>query len=119
MIDRQQWKNFVQGRLEILASKAGFSEKLPEVMIQVPPKPEMGDLAFPMFLFAKAMKKSPNTISQELSDDINSLDNKPSGTAFAAGPYMNVRLDMNDMIGGLFKKIEAEGDDYGKTQSVS
>ena len=95
MIDKAQWKNLVQERLQRLYEQSGHEGKLQDVVIQIPPKPELGDLAFPLFAFAKAFAKAPNLLSQELSADINALADKPDGEAFAAGPYMNVRLNMN------------------------
>ncbi len=37
-----------------------------EGLIEIPPRPEMGDYAFPCFQLAKALKKAPNIIAQEL-----------------------------------------------------
>ncbi|MBQ4500533.1 MAG: hypothetical protein II962_01715, partial [Spirochaetales bacterium] len=54
MIDKAQWKQLVQDRLQNLYEKSGHEGKLQDVVIQVPPKPELGDLAFPLFAFAKA-----------------------------------------------------------------
>lgn len=115
MIDKEQWKALVQARLQSLFEKTGRQGQLPEVVIQVPPKPEMGDLAFPLFAFAKSFGKAPNVISQMLSDDINSLVDKPDGQAFAAGPYMNVRLNMDGMVRELYKQIVKQASEFGKT----
>ena len=115
MIDKEQWKALVQARLQSLFEKTGRQGQLPEVVIQVPPKPEMGDLAFPLFAFAKSFGKAPNMISQMLSDDINALVDKPDGQAFAAGPYMNVRLNMDGMVRELYKQIVKQASEFGKT----
>ena len=77
---------------------SGHEGKLQDVVLQVPPKPELGDLAFPLFAFAKAFSKAPAAIAQELAADINALEDKPDGEAFVAGPYMNVRLNMDQMV---------------------
>ena len=34
-------------------------------MIEIPPKPEMGDFAFPCFRLAKVFRKAPPLIAQE------------------------------------------------------
>ena len=98
MIDKAQWKDLVQTRLQLMYENSGHEGKLADVVIQVPPKPELGDLAFPLFAFAKAFSKAPNILAQTLSEDINALSDKPDGEAFAAGPYMNVRLNMDKMV---------------------
>ena len=115
MIDKAQWKSLVQARLQLMYEKSGHEGTLNDVVLQVPPKPELGDLAFPLFAFAKAFSKAPNILAQELSADINALSDKPDGEAFAAGPYMNVRLNMDKMVSDLYLKIVKEASDYGRT----
>ena len=105
MIDKAQWKSLVQARLQLMYENSGHEGKLNDVVLQVPPKPELGDLAFPLFAYAKAFSKAPNILAQELSADINALSDKPDGEAFAAGPYMNVRLNMDKMVSDLYLKI--------------
>ena len=118
MIDKAQWKALVQSRLQNMFESTGHEGKLADVVIQVPPKPELGDLAFPLFAFAKVFSKAPNIIAQELSADINSLSDKPDGEAFAAGPYMNVRLNMDKMVADLYKQIIGQVSDFGKTKTI-
>jgi arginyl-tRNA synthetase len=118
MIDKAQWKALVQARLQNMYESTGHEGKLADVVIQVPPKPELGDLAFPLFAFAKAFSKAPNILSQQLADDINALSDKPDGEAFSAGPYMNVRLNMDKMVSNLYRQIVKQASDYGKTNAV-
>ena len=115
MIDKAQWKDLVQTRLQLMYENSGHEGKLADVVIQVPPKPELGDLAFPLFAFAKAFSKAPNILAQTLSEDINALSDKPDGEAFAAGPYMNVRLNMDKMVAKLYEQIVSEAAAFGKT----
>lgn len=43
-------------------------------MIEIPPKPEMGDFAFPCFRLAKVFRKAPPLIAQELKERIETPD---------------------------------------------
>ena len=45
-----------------------------EKLIEIPPKPELGDYAFPCFQLAKEMRKAPQMIAQELSEKIGEQD---------------------------------------------
>ena len=45
-------------------------EALP--LLETPPKPELGDYAFPCFRFAKTMHKAPNLIAEELAEKLRS-----------------------------------------------
>ena len=118
MINKEEWKSLVQNTLQRMYEESGHEGMLSPVVLQVPPKPEMGDLAFPLFAYAKAFSKAPNVLAQELSARINALDgdfgaNKPDGEAFALGPYMNVRVNMDSVVSQMYGKIKSSGASYG------
>ncbi len=69
-------------REEILA---GFS---------APPKPELGDIAFGCFRLARALRKSPAAVATELAPRMPCTGLVAEATA--AGPYLNLRLNMGD-----------------------
>lgn len=118
MINEEEWKSLVQNTLQRMYEESGHEGMLSPVVLQVPPKPEMGDLAFPLFAYAKAFSKAPNVLAQELSARINAISedpnaNKPDGEAFALGPYMNVRVNMDSVVSQMYGKIKAGGASYG------
>ena len=118
MINKEEWKSLVQNTLQRMYEESGHEGMLSPVVLQVPPKPEMGDLAFPLFAYAKAFSKAPNVLAQELSARVNALDgdfgaNKPDGEAFALGPYMNVRVNMDSVVSQMYGKIKSSGASYG------
>lgn len=113
MINKEEWKVLVQKSLQDMFDETGREGSLQPVVLQVPPKPEMGDLAFPLFAYAKSFGKAPNAIAQELSAKINSLSDKPDGEAFALGPYMNVKLNMDGVVSQMYEKIKSDGSSYG------
>lgn len=118
MIKKEEWKSLVQNTLQRMYEESGHEGMLSPVVLQVPPKPEMGDLAFPLFAYAKAFSKAPNVLAQELSARINAISedpnaNKPDGEAFALGPYMNVRVNMDSVVSQMYGKIKSSGASYG------
>ena len=113
MINKEEWKVLVQKSLQDMFDETGREGSLQPVVLQVPPKPEMGDLAFPLFAYAKSFGKAPNAIAQELSARINSLSSKPDGEAFALGPYMNVKLNMDGVVSQMYERIKSDGSSYG------
>lgn len=118
MINKEEWKSLVQNTLQRMYEESGHEGMLSPVVLQVPPKPEIGDLAFPLFAYAKAFSKAPNVLAQELSARVNALDgdfgaNKPDGEAFALGPYMNVRVNMDSVVSQMYGKIKSSGASYG------
>ena len=84
-----------------------------EGLLEVPPKPEMGDYAFPCFQLAKVMRKAPNMISQELSEKINKDGFEK---VEALGPYVNFFLDKSSFSQSIINKVLSEGDSYGASQ---
>jgi len=61
-------------------------------VIETPPEPKLGHLAFPCFRLAKEMKKAPPAIAQEISGNL--MQSPPSwlAEAKATGPYVNIFL---------------------------
>ncbi len=43
-------------------------------LIEIPPRPEMGDFAFPCFRLAKTMRKAPNIIAADIKEAIGDVD---------------------------------------------
>ncbi|MCL2602304.1 MAG: arginine--tRNA ligase [Treponema sp.] len=64
-----------------------------QVTAEVPPNPDMGDIGFPMFGFAKLFRKAPPQIAALLAGQL-------PGTQ-ALGPYLNVRLDRAETVRGI------------------
>ena len=62
-----------------------------DLHFDIPPSPEMGDLAVGMFPFAKAAKKSPADFAAELAESLQPTRFVRAWTA--SGPYLNIALD--------------------------
>ncbi|MBI2548657.1 arginine--tRNA ligase [Candidatus Woesearchaeota archaeon] len=87
-----------------------------EVILEVPPSPELGDYAFPCFPLAKIMKKSPQEIAQDLSKQL-----KPSPLIErieAHGPYVNFFLDQHTQAIDTLQHILKEKENYGRKKSL-
>lgn len=59
-------------------------------LLAPPPKPELGDLAFPCFRLAKALRKAPPQIAQELAAAL--AGHEMFVSTRATGPYLNLSL---------------------------
>lgn len=60
-----------------------------------PPNPDMGHLAFGCFIFAKALKKSPAVVAQELQKVLGDVPGLQS--VEAAGPYLNFKFNASKL----------------------
>lgn len=79
----------------------------------VPPNPEMGDMALACFKLSKLLRKSPVVIAKELSENL-SLDALPSISQIRSeGGYLNFFFRDSFRI-KLLKDMLDQGQDYGK-----
>ena len=115
---KNQWKDLVACEVKALAAEKGFAIE-PDIQVLTPPKPELGDVAFPMFAFAKAMRMAPPAIAAEVKSRLEKKSGVPSGELLVAGPYLNLKIDTSALAGELYERVSAEGDEYGKHKSLS
>lgn len=80
--------------------------------VVVPPKPDMGDLAYGCFKLAKERGLSPNELAKTVADKIQHLDQSIECVE-ALGPYVNFKIKNQVFVERVIKEIEARGDAYG------
>ncbi len=56
---------------ELLAAHMDMPAERIIELVEMPPKPEMGDLAFPCFSLAKTLRNSPAAVAQEIAGKLN------------------------------------------------
>src|SRR3989338_8615588 len=88
---------------------------LENVVIEVPPNPEMGDYAFPCFVLAKEWKKSPSEVALELSRRFS--PGKLLSEAKAIGPYLNFFVNRGMIAQDTIKEILKQKDKYGSSNT--
>jgi len=82
-----------------------------DIELEIPPKPELGDYAFPCFSLSKIYKKNPNEIASDLSKKIKK--NKFISEIKVIGPYLNFFINKNALTEETLKRIIKEKDNYG------
>ncbi|GED66411.1 arginine--tRNA ligase [Brevibacillus reuszeri] len=87
-----------------------FTSENVYAMLETPPNPAMGDIAFPCFQLAKALRKAPPMIAAELAGQITG---SPLKEATAVGPYVNLFLDQEDVAVQVIGTILGQGSEYG------
>jgi arginyl-tRNA synthetase len=73
---------------------------LPAVVIEQPPKVELGDFAIPLFPFAKPLRSAPLKIAESIRDEIGTIDGI-AGMRVAPPGYLNVKIDRAWMAAAL------------------
>ena len=114
---RDTWKALVLRELKDYASEVNVPQEAVDaagdLVVQKPPKPELGDLAFPLFVYAKALRTAPQKIAQILMQRLSHRTDLPPGELLVAGPYLNVRVDISSFTEEVFSSVQATKDTYG------
>ena len=106
--------NFKEKVSKLISEKVdGFSESDIEVLLETPPSYELGDYALPCFKFAKTLRKSPNIIAEDLSNELEGneyferIENK--------GGYINFFVNKEVLAKSVLTKVDKEGVDFGRS----
>ncbi|MEW9096257.1 MAG: arginine--tRNA ligase [Clostridiaceae bacterium] len=101
---------------KLVAERISENIELPiekvEEFIEIPPKADMGDFAFPCFQLAKTLRKAPNAIASELKEKINKDGFEKIESL---GPYLNFFVDKEVFAKNTLEKVISEGEKYGHT----
>ncbi|GAB1432698.1 arginine--tRNA ligase [Spirochaetota bacterium] len=115
---KDSWKNAVLTAVsELLVEKSADPAIAANLVLETPPDSEMGDIGFPMFPLAKAMRMSPADIAKTVA---NRLENRsrPSGKIKVLGPYLNIFINREEVIAETLAAVKA-GAKYGFTDALS
>ena len=93
----------------------GVSQEEICALITVPQDSEMGDFALPCFRFAKAFRKPPVVIAQELRDAILSKEH-PFTAVDAVNGYLNFKFNKLEKAKKTLNTVLSMGENYGTSQ---
>ncbi|WP_411349771.1 arginine--tRNA ligase [Paenibacillus sp. WLX2291] len=102
---------FKQQALQVLLPLVEIEEQAIYTMLETPPSPELGDLAFPCFALAKSWRRAPQQIAAELAQRINEQLQFAHPTehapvqAHAAGPYINLSWNRQHIAPQLLQAL--------------
>ena len=82
---------------------------LPPVVIERPPKIELGDFAIPIFPFAKPLRSAPLKIAEAIRSGIGPVEGIAEVQVVPPG-YLNVRIDRGFMAAAVAADQEPKGD---------
>jgi len=112
---KQIWRELIRGAVE---EESGKKLDPADVIIEIPPRAELGDLAFPMFPYAPHLKTSPKDIARRVAERLRRNDSTASAGIETRGPYLNIHLDRlsvtSDVIAEILKSVEL----YGRGESL-
>jgi arginyl-tRNA synthetase len=120
---KESWKRFIRGAVE---AQGGAPIDADAVIVEKPPRPELGDLAFPMFPYAPILKRSPKDIAEGVAARIQEIPADhfgPGGPGAARievqGPYINVHLDRPSVCTEVVAEVSGSPDTYGRGNDLT
>ncbi len=99
----------------VIARHAELDCEAVDRMLTVPPKPDMGDFAFPCFTLAKKLRKAPPLIAQEIAEKASADLDLLCG-AQAAGGYVNLSVDRTRFAEAVLREAAYAGAAYGRCE---
>ncbi|MFA6522406.1 MAG: arginine--tRNA ligase [Patescibacteria group bacterium] len=81
-------------------------------LFETPPNPKFGDIAFPVFEYAKGLKRNPVEVATELAAKIGPTEYIEK--VVSAGPYVNFTFNTQTLTQEVLKEILASGEKYGE-----
>ena len=114
------WKEHIAQALTALLPEGADPITIEHITMEIPPDPQLGDLGFPLFTFAKLLRLAPAKIAAELQPRLAAIPQlQGKGEVKAVGPYINVFLPKGDIAAHILEAIFNQNDDYGKTSSLA
>ncbi len=106
----------IEKEIKKIAQKENPNSIINNIKLEVPPKKEMGDYAFPCFSLSKELKKSPAEISKNIADALNKEKSLSEiiSKAVSVGPYVNMFINETYLARAVLKAIFKKKENYGK-----
>ncbi|MFW5684416.1 MAG: arginine--tRNA ligase, partial [Spirochaetota bacterium] len=83
---------------------------------ETPPSADLGDLAFPMFPFARTFRTSPAEIATAVAKRLGSPT--PAGSVAASGPYVNIGYPRAEVAAAVVASAIEEEAAYGRNSTL-
>lgn len=99
--------------VNFLAKHINLDKELISNALEIPPDSSLGDYAFPCFVLAKVMRRSPVDIATLLAGELGAkLPKEISGTN-ASGPYLNFFVNKKIFLENTINQILKEKEKFG------
>ncbi|MBQ9935464.1 MAG: arginine--tRNA ligase [Lachnospiraceae bacterium] len=97
----------------------GLNREEISALIEIPPKPELGDFAFPCFRLAKTMRKAPQMIAADIKEAIGDVDFLQEISV--QGAYLNFFIKKEIFVKTMVEAASAEnfgGSNVGEGKTI-
>ena len=114
------WKPLVVAALAEIAGDAADRDTLESaLLVETPPDTTKGDIAFPLFPFARLLKSNPALIADAVAERLSTHRDMGDARVEAAGPYVNVFLDRRRVAAEVINAVLAAQGSYGTGSTLT
>jgi arginyl-tRNA synthetase len=99
--------------IELLQQALDLSQGEISELLDIPPNPNLGDIAFPCFKLSKMLDKSPQLIAKDLEMSIKIPDDSIIREVKAMGPFLNFFFNTSKLAEKALSRIWNERAKYG------
>lgn len=92
--------------INLIAEAAGLDNETAAGILEIPPKSDMGDYAFPCFQLAKSLHKAPPLIAADIAEKIGNAD--IIDRLEVKGAYLNFFLKKEMFVKSMMENADAE-----------
>lgn len=98
--------------IDLIAKASNLDQTTVEGILEIPPKADMGDYAFPCFQLAKTLRKAPPLIASEIAQNIGNVDIVEK--LEVKGAYLNFFLKKDLFVKSMIENADKE--DFGASK---
>jgi arginyl-tRNA synthetase len=118
---RDTWKEAILGELREICAAQGLDKSAvdsEDLVPGAPPKPEMGDIAFPLFPYARVLRMAPGAIAAEIAKRLE-LRRDLEGEIRTAGPYLNIGVSLRGVAADLLRETALIPAEFGRSDVMA
>ena len=105
--------------IEIISKAAELDKRMVADLLEIPPKADMGDFAFPCFQLAKTLRKAPPLIAADIAEKIGDVDILEKSEV--KGAYINFFIKKEMFVRSMLDTADVEdfgSSDMGKGKTI-
>lgn len=105
--------------IDLISTAANLDKAMVSDILEIPPKADMGDFAFPCFQLAKTLRKAPPMIAADIAEKIGDVDILDK--LEVKGAYLNFFIKKELFVKTMIKNADVENfgsSDMGKGKTI-
>jgi len=87
-----------------------------DIVAEVPPKPELGDLAFPLFSYAKVLRQGPPVLAKQIAAALAPFSSEAE--ILTLGAYLNLKYARPAVTRTVIERVLDAGEAWGRSAAL-